>query len=107
MYAPNKFAKVFFNFFRKKLRVFYYFYFPTDINECLQETLPCGPGASCQNLLGWYKCSCPLPLIGNAYSSEGCRLSVPICFTDENCKENQKCNPITQECYGNFFFYFY
>lgn len=70
-----------------------------DINECLKETFPCGPGASCQNLPGWYKCSCPMPLVGNAYGPEGCRPPVPACFHDADCQNGQKCNPATQECH--------
>ena len=72
-----------------------------DINECLKETLPCGPGAVCQNLPGWYKCSCPLPLVGNAYAAEGCRPPIPICFHDADCPNGQRCNAETQECFDS------
>lgn len=70
-----------------------------DINECLQERVPCGPGASCTNLEGWFKCSCPMPLVGDPYGPFGCRSPLPICFHDADCKSDQKCNPVTQECY--------
>lgn len=70
-----------------------------DINECLKETIPCGPGASCTNLPGWYKCSCPAPLVGNAYGPEGCRSPIPVCFHDADCPNNLKCDSKTHECY--------
>ncbi|KAI2804698.1 hypothetical protein BLOT_003686 [Blomia tropicalis] len=70
-----------------------------DINECLQDKVPCGPGASCSNLPGWFKCSCPMPLVGDPYGPFGCRSPLPICFHDADCKPDQKCNPVTQECY--------
>ena len=70
-----------------------------DINECLKETLPCGPGASCQNLPGWYKCSCPLPLLGNAYGPEGCRPPAPVCFHDADCPKGNKCDAKSGECF--------
>ncbi|RWS29323.1 hypothetical protein B4U80_00125, partial [Leptotrombidium deliense] len=57
-----------------------------DINECLQEVIPCGPGASCQNLPGWYKCSCPPPTTGNPYDENGCKIVQQMC-TDGDCKE--------------------
>lgn len=78
-----------------------------DINECLQDKLPCGPGASCANLPGWFKCSCPLPLVGDPYSALGCRSPLPICYHDTDCSPSQKCNPVTQECYGLFVFICY
>ena len=71
-----------------------------DINECLKERVPCGPGASCTNLPGWFKCSCPMPLVGDAYGPTGCRSPLPVCHQDTDCKADQKCNPVTQECYG-------
>ncbi|CAG2101907.1 unnamed protein product, partial [Medioppia subpectinata] len=70
-----------------------------DINECLKERVPCGPGASCTNLPGWFKCSCPMSLVGDAYGPVGCRAPLPVCFQDSDCKDEQKCNPVTQECY--------
>ncbi|KAI1292053.1 Latent-transforming growth factor beta-binding protein 4 [Halotydeus destructor] len=69
-----------------------------DINECLKETFPCGPGASCQNKAGWFKCSCPGGLIGNAYGPEGCHPLVHKCFHDADCPNEQTCNTETQEC---------
>ena len=72
-----------------------------DINECLKEVLPCGPGAVCSNLPGWYKCSCPLPLLGNAYGPEGCRPPTPVCFHDADCPNNQRCNAETGECFDH------
>lgn len=77
-----------------------------DINECLQDKVPCGPGASCSNLPGWFKCSCPMPLVGDPYGPFGCRSPLPICFHDADCKPDQKCNPVTQECYGIYHLHF-
>lgn len=75
-----------------------------DINECLQERLPCGPGASCTNEPGWYRCQCPPPLVGNPYDlNTGCRQPKPLCLIDKDCQSNQKCNPVTKECYGSYF----
>lgn len=66
----------------------------------MKERVPCGPGASCTNLPGWFKCSCPMTLVGDAYGLTGCRSPLPVCFHDADCKNEQKCNPVTQECYG-------
>ncbi|OTF72464.1 hypothetical protein BLA29_015323, partial [Euroglyphus maynei] len=61
--------------------------------------MPCGPGASCINLPGWFKCSCPMPLVGDPYGPFGCRSPQPVCLHDADCKPDQRCNPVTQECY--------
>lgn len=45
--------------------------FCRDINECDQQTFPCGPGAMCVNTAGSYKCSCPPSSSGDPYG-EGC-----------------------------------
>lgn len=42
-----------------------------DINECEQQTFPCGPGAQCINTAGSFKCSCPPTNSGDPYG-EGC-----------------------------------
>jgi len=42
-----------------------------DINECDQQTFPCGPGAMCINTAGNFKCACPPRSSGDAYG-EGC-----------------------------------
>ncbi len=33
-------------------------YFISDINECLNSSLVCGPNANCSNYNGNYSCSC-------------------------------------------------
>ena len=79
-----------------------------DINECLQEKLPCGPSASCSNEPGWFRCQCPPPLVGNPYDlKNGCRQPLPFCLSDRDCQKHQKCNPLTQECYGMYLLFIF
>lgn len=64
-----------------------------EINECLKERVPIGPGASYTNLPGWF--TCPMPLVGDDYDKSGCRSPHPVCHQDPDCKDEQKSNPVT------------
>lgn len=69
-----------------------------DINECLHGRGPCGHGAICNNLPGSYQCTCPSGLIGDPYY-ERCRQRVEGCTRDDDCKNYEACDRITEQCY--------
>lgn len=52
--------------------------------------LPCGPGASCHNSRGSFKCQCPTGTVGDPYN-EGCRPAVE-CSLDSDCPSAAACD---------------
>ncbi|XP_064459913.1 uncharacterized protein LOC135370150 isoform X1 [Ornithodoros turicata] len=69
-----------------------------DINECLHGRGPCAHGAVCTNLPGSFKCSCPSGLVGDPYHGR-CRQRIQGCSRDSDCKDNEACNALTEQCY--------
>lgn len=72
-----------------------------DINECtsllpIDPNGPCGVGAICVNVLGSYRCECPLGSRGNPFE-EGC-LDVKKCSSDDHCPPDTICQRQSGTC---------
>ena len=73
-----------------------------DIDECEQNKNICGSGATCTNLAGSYKCSCPFG--GDPYGEgclgeyvrEGCSQNID-CELDKACIEGKCINPCLEK----------
>ena len=59
-----------------------------DVDECQDN--PCHRSASCVNVVGSFKCSCPPGKVGNPFDQEGC-VSPSECQTDSQCPRGQSC----------------
>lgn len=59
-----------------------------DIDECQEN--PCHSTASCINLVGSYKCTCPTNTVGDPYVSPGC-VKPDTCTDDSSCQGDQAC----------------
>ena len=51
-----------------------------DVDECLQLS-PCHSDATCQNVIGSYKCSCNTGYVGNGIICSGKTKKIPGCIT--------------------------
>ncbi|XP_071552987.1 uncharacterized protein [Panulirus ornatus] len=59
-----------------------------DVDECLEK--PCHPSASCINVPGSYKCTCPPFTLGDPYTAPGC-VKPDLCTDDSSCEGEQAC----------------
>lgn len=51
---------------------------------------PCASGATCKNIRGAVKCTCPVGFVGEPYK-EGCKIAVE-CHTNEDCPNQAICS---------------
>lgn len=59
-----------------------------DVDEC--QDRPCHPSASCVNVPGSYKCTCPASTVGDPYQAPGCT-TPNECTDDAQCNGDQAC----------------
>ncbi|KAG9477942.1 hypothetical protein GDO78_013110, partial [Eleutherodactylus coqui] len=66
-----------------------------NIDDC--ESNPCENGATCEDGVADYTCTCPAPILGGiTWGGKNCSIKLSGCF-DHNCQNNAVCIPVYEE----------